>query len=108
MVTFGLSQDRESRTPSHPPALVGRTDFMDWNSEISGSLLFQPSDLVLMFKYMCVLLCVTENSGEGGKTPKFNNKQCRVAWMPGWEISPSQRVEKQMVICQDSCPLLPW
>lgn len=38
------------------PALVGRTNFMGWDLEISGSLLFQPSDLALMFKYMCVLL----------------------------------------------------
>lgn len=52
MVVFGLSQNRESKAPSHPPALMGRTNFVDWDSEISDSLLFQPSDLVLMFKYM--------------------------------------------------------
>lgn len=54
-----------------------------------------------------MLLCVTENSRKGEKTPKFNNKQRRVAWMPGWEISPSQRVGMRMVTCQDSCPPCP-
>lgn len=89
------------------PCLVGRAHFMDWDSEISGCLLFQPSDSALMFKYKCVLSCITENSAEAGKSLKFSNKQHRVAWIPGWEINPSQCVGQWMSPCQDSCPSCP-
>lgn len=65
-----------------------------------------------MFKYMCVLMCTTENSVEGGKTLKINKQQCRVVWMPGWGITPSQCVGKWTAICQGcllfvSCPSCP-
>lgn len=90
--------------PSHLPALVGRTDFTDWDSAIAVSLLFQPSDFMLMFKYTCVLMGTAASSGEGGKTPKFiNSKQCKAALMPGWEISPSQWGGKWTVDCQNIC-----
>lgn len=68
------------------------------------SLLFQPSDFTLMFKYVCVLTGTAASSGEGGKTPKFiNSKQCKAALMPGWEISPSHWGGKWTVACQNIC-----
>lgn len=98
VVVFVLSRGRESRMPSHPPAwweeLISCTGI-----QRSLAVQFQPSDLALMFKYKCVLLCITENSVEGGESLKFSNKQCRVAWIPGWEISPSQCVGKCMSTC---------
>lgn len=66
----GLSQRWESRTPSHLPALVGRTDFTDWDLEISGSLLFQPSDFTLMFKYTLCAHVYNCRFGGGRENPK--------------------------------------
>lgn len=82
---FGLSQDRESRAPSHPPALVGRTDFVDWDSEISGSLLFQPSDSALMFKYMCITVCYCVLLKIQGRERRPQSLTTSSAEWPGWQ-----------------------
>lgn len=58
-----------------------------------------------MFKYMYVFLCITENSAEGGKTLKFNNKQCRVTRMGNTPISVCWEVDGHL---PRQLPLLPW
>lgn len=64
MVMVGLSQGWESQMPSHLSALVGRSDFTDWDSEISRSLLFQLPDFTLTFKYTCALVHNCKFGGE--------------------------------------------
>jgi len=101
-----LSCPRAGRAGCLPISLLWweELDFAGWDSEISGSLLFQPSDFTLMFKYLCVLSFTTANLREGGKPPKFiSSKQCQAALMPGWEISPSQWGGRWTVACQTIC-----